>query len=369
MSRRTCLPRRRFSAILLGLWLIAACKPEPSAKPETSPSAEAIPATDEAKPEQAKALAISAVRPQSLKDAQPYTVEGHVISSRKSTVSARSEGVVRQVRILAGDRIQAGQALMRLENPDQGVDAGALARQHALNAQILASLATKAQNYHEMLKLGLVARHDAQGVENDLRTKQVEQSGIEQQMAHLRLRQGYNQIVANQSGYVQDVVAEGSYVTAGQTLATVIAPQDQYIEVFVPLDKLEALSPGTLASWTSGKVTHSARVARITPESQAGLVRVLLQPDGLLPLDFRPSLQLRLKAESGWVLPKTALVLLEGEPHFYLVKNGKAQAVKAKILRDANPQVVVGNQLTPADRIITSKVEMLHDEMLVEVKP
>lgn len=359
----------RLTTLVLGLLLIG-CRPQEAAAPEASP-AEAGPAGDEevATPVQTEALPIAAVHPKSLKEAQAYTIEGHVIANRKSTVAARSEGVVRQVRILAGDRIGAGQPLMRLENPDQGIDLAALAHQRALNAGILANLATKARNYQDMLKLGLVARHDAQGVENDLRAKQVEQSALEQQMAHLRLRQGDNQIVARQGGYVQDVAAEGSYVTAGQTLVTVIAPQDQYIEVFVPFGRIDAIAPGTQASWSTGNIVHHARVVRITPESQSGLVRLLLQPDSLLPLDFRPNLTLGLKGLLGWQLPKTALVLVEGEPTFYLVKGGKAHAVKAKILRDLNGQIVVGNPLSPADTVAASKADMLHDEMSVQVQP
>ena len=116
-------------------------------------------------------------------------------------------------------------------------------------------------------------------------------------------------------------------------------------------------------------ISITGPLVRITPESQAGLVRVLLQPDSLLPLDFRPNLTLRLEPLTGWNLPKTALALVEGEPTFYLVKNGKAEAVKAQIIRDLNGQVVVSNQLTPADSIAASKVDMLHDAIQVQVQP
>lgn len=310
-------------------------------------------------------LTVETVHPKALKDALTLRLEGRVIAQRKQTVSAQTEGRITQVKVLAGDTVTAGQILLQLENPAQQIDLAALAQQQSLNLAILANLKQKHQDYQEMLKIGLVARHDVQTVENEFRTKQVEQQGLAQQMAHARLRQARTTVTTSQAGYVLDIASEGSYVTLGQTVATLVSSQDQYIEAFVPLDQLASIQPGTLATLSVGKISKTARVVRMTPESQSGLVKLLLQADTILPLEFRPQLALKLKSVSGWLIPKRAVVLADGVPVFYRLRDHKAYPLKAGIIRDLDTQVLVSNSLLPKDEIVSAQAEMLHEGMTV----
>lgn len=308
---------------------------------------------------------LETVKPKSLKDTLNLKLEGRVIAQRKQTLSAQSEGRVTQVHALAGDTVNAGQILLQIDNPDQQIDLDALAQQQRLNSAILTSLSQKTKDYQDMLKLGLVARHDVQTVENDLRTKQIEQQGLAQQIRHLNVRQARGPIKAPQTGYVIDILSEGSYVTPGQTVATVVSSQDQYIEAYVPTEQLKAIKSGATASFDWMNDSKTARVVRITPESQSGLVKLLLQADTVLPLEFRPQLTLKLKSVSGWLLPKRSLVLVEGVPVFYRLQNHKANAVKAQVVRDLDGQVLVANKLQASDKIVSSQAEMLHEGMVV----
>lgn len=347
-------------AIVMVLCVLSAC----AGTPQKSESA------GHETPTQSPVFAVSARHPQQLTKTATESLEGRVIAKRKKVLAARATGVVLQVRVLAGDSVQKGQTLVLLSDPDQNLDLKELGRQHQTNTQVLVNLKRQVQDYRDMLKLGLVARHEVQTIENQWHNKQLEQENLEQQMAHLRLHQSQNTLVAPQTGYVQDIVAEGSYVNPGQTLVTLVAPQDQYLEVFVPLERRDAIHVGSVADWKQGQKVHQARVVRITPEAQSGLIRVLMQPDTVLPFDYKVNLNLHLNAISGWLLPKSALTLLDGEPVFYRIqKHGtqtEAQHEKAQIVQDLEQAVLVSNPLTPEEWVIDAQAALLQDGLAVQ---
>ena len=272
---------------------------------------------------------------------------GTLAAERILNVVAREEGVLLELPYRRGDAVAAGALLYRI---DDALLQNALRRARA-------TLEEAQQSVERMRSL----RTSRAVSEEQVVTAETALTLASVAVEELTLRLGYTRMTAPFAAIVSERLAEpGEYVTARQSLLTLIDPSALVTEVTLSeqlLARLHVGDPVTLTLDALGSQRHSGTIARIhpaiNPTTRQGQVEVRLDP---APSGARPGQLARatftIRPEPQLLVPFAALRSdLQGE-YLYLYRDGKAhrQAVRTGSAMDQRVQVLEG--LTEGDRVI-----------------
>ena len=112
----------------------------------------------------------------------------------------------------------------------------------------------------------------------------------------------------------------------------------------------------------TGTVSHSF------PSANSNLIRVIIAPDKPVPMNLEVKVTFKVRTVNGLMIPKTALVMDEGKPVIFIVKNDTAYKKTITVLKDYLDKVVIANDLGPDNALVTENAYLLSDEMNVTVK-
>lgn len=262
--------------------------------------------------------------------------DGVVEAVQQATLTAQTAGRVTAVAHDVGDRVAAGEVLVRLSGVEQqaGVDA-ARARLRLAEATWRRMAALAEQRYVSQLQLDQ-ARAEMEAARAQL-------AGLGQQQAYTTVRAPYAGIVSARR------VEPGESVDTGQPLLALFAPGTLRVEVSVPQTEADAIRarPTATVQLPDGRRVESAAVTvfpAADPASHAVRVRV-----GLPPLD--PPLwpgttaKVAFHAAAGRGLPQVpaSALLRQGElSAAYVVADGRLQLRQLRLgARDGEVYEVV----------------------------
>ena len=364
-------------SLILALLLVAGC-----AKQDPSPHAE--------KPVKAPiAVEVSAAAPGDIQRA--LTLSGDIRAARETPVSARVGGRLETLLVDEGTRVQAGQALARIDDTDlklQLLQAEAqLAAAQANRASSATNLATTTDNLKRLQQLHgeggvsdqqlIQTRGQAQAAEAGVRAAEAQIAQARAAIALAKSQLSYTTITAPFAGVVTQKQAEiGTMLQPMAPVFTVASVKDLEVKVPVGQAFLGGVHPGQSASFnvpTYPGRSFSARVKEVAPTVDVGtrtatVTLAIPNEEGLLAPGMFARVNLPTASREDVVVVPEAAVVSNGEREFvFVVAAGTAERreVKTGLREDQRVELTAG--VEPGDAIVTLGQGMLEDGDTVKV--
>ena len=339
---------------------------------------------------------------------------GTLVPENNRLITAVTAGRIEQRYMLAGAEIDSTTVILRLSNPDLGIqllesqqqlsmaEAGLITLRSNLQTQRLTQQSMVAQTrtlyleaeriYDQNQQLhdrnpDLVAqaeldrsRESAEELETRLQIERdrlavVEGSTQEQldaqatQIQRLRAIVQFNadrlaslEVTAGVAGVLTELpVQEGEWVQAGGTLARVVQPGRLKAEIRIPQTQAQDIVVGQMANIDTRNDTIEGRVIRIDPAVQSGTVTI----DVMLPEELPRSARTDLSVDGTVIIERLDDVIYVGRPAFgqannrvgifKLVEDGNyAERVNVQLGRSSVNEIEVIDGLQPGDVVILS---------------
>jgi len=339
---------------------------------------------------------------------------GTLVPENNRLITAVTAGRIEQRYMLAGAEIDSTTVILRLSNPDLGIqllqsqqqlsqaEAGLITLRSNLQTQRLTQQSMVAQTRTAFLEAqrihnqnrqlfdrnpDLVApaelersQESAEELETRLRIETerlevIEGSTQEQldaqatQIQRLRAIVQFNadrvaslEVTAGVAGVLTELpVQEGEWVQAGGTLARVVQPGRLKAEIRIPQTQAQDIVVGQMAYIDTRNDTIEGRVIRIDPAVQSGTVTI----DVMLPEELPRSARTDLSVDGTVIIERLDDVIYVGRPAFgqannrvgifKLVDDGNyAERVNVQLGRSSVNEIEVIDGLQPGDVVILS---------------
>ncbi len=290
--------------------------------------------------------------------------DGVVEAVRQATLAAQTSGRVAEVRRDVGDRVQAGELLLRLTAVEQqaGVDA---ARAQLRAAEAGANEAEgNYRRYRDLAQAQYVSQSQLEQMRAARDTAVAARDAARAQLANVGQQAGYTAIRAPYAGIVASRDVEpGESVGPGQTLMTVFAPGALRIEVSVPQSDAEAIraDPAATIRFQDGR-SVAADAVTVFPAADAAThaVRVRIELPALDPAPAPGSTaKVTFASATGSALPciPVSAVAVRGEvTAAYVLADGRLSLRQLRLGERRGDSIDVIAGLAPGDTIATDPV-------------
>lgn len=343
---RTCV------LLMACVLLLPACKGGPDGgagpKPDAAAETEAVPV--EVALVQTRLMAAS------------YTGTAPLEASVEAQVVAKTSGVALNVMVAEGDRVAAGQTLVRLDS-----DRARL--QVAQTAAQLGKLQNQFQRAQKMAAEQLIAAADYDQIRYDLANAQAAN-----RLANLEL--SYADVKAPIDGVVASVPPKpGNFIQINTPIVRIVDTSVLEATLNVPERELATMSEGlpvALAVDALPDRKFSGSVVRISPvvDAGSGTFRVVASFDsegGLQSGMFgRISIAYDQRADAT-VVPRNALLEGEGDPAVYVLEDDKVRRAPVQLGYMDGSWVEIRDGLTTGDRVVVAGKATLRDGSAVTV--
>ena len=294
-------------------------------------------------------------------------------SLRSTTVQPQVEGIVRQVMVIAGDRVGVGQPLIQID-PDKQQATNTITE--SLRASRDADLAYASQQLARMQKLheaGAVSRAELEQAETAHKNAEAQLAAVRSQIRENQVELEYYRVTAPSAGVVGEVVVrQGDRVTPSTIITTIDQPEGLEAYVYVPLERAADLRPGLLVELLDpdGNVIASNPISFIAPRAEDATQSVLVKTTlRQMPPSIRVMQYVRARViwsnEPTLAVPIVAVSRIAGQ-YFVFVAEQSEQGVVARqtpvtLGEVSGEHYLVRGGLVAGDRVIVSNVQKLGD--------
>jgi membrane fusion protein (multidrug efflux system) len=288
---------------------------------------------------QAKPVSIAVERVATADIASYYTATATIEAANRAEVLARTTGVVRRILREEGDRVEAGETLLLLED-DQAKLRVMQAEANALTAR------SEHERKVSMRESGLLSAGEFEAVEGNRRVREAELELAKLELEHTRIPSPFEGRV------VRRFVDLGANVSPGIPLFEVMDDDPLLARVFVPARRMGFLEPGQRIDihLDSGNVEVEGVVTLVSPivDATTGTVKVTAElrkrPAGIRPGDFAQVKIVTERHAGAVVVPSKAVVEDQGEKVVYVIADGKAvrRAVQTGFVEGDLTEIVSG---------------------------
>lgn len=316
-----------------------------------------------------------------------YETSGTVRARTVSTVASRTMGTITAIKVKEGDRVNAGQLLLTVDDSDTAmkVKGAAEGYNEALKA-LDAAREDKSlreitwQRYKKLYDQKALSRQELDQIETqkkvaalDYDRAQAAVKRVEAGVSEAKIYQGYSRIKAPVSGLVTGKKAEiGSMAVPGMPLMTIEDTSAYRIEVNADEKLSGKIRPGmeakigleALTGEIQGVVTDV--VQSVDPGSRSFLVKITLKQEGPAGKELRSGLYARVNIPVGrkdvLSVPKGAVVEKGQLTGVYTVN--AQNIITYRLVRTGKSHgdnVVVLTGLNPGDKVIVSGVDKAVD--------
>jgi len=369
-------PRRlradAWGAVLIGLALVGAL-------PVRATAVDLIPVD----PTQQKAFGIELAAPQAAGETltRRYPAKVTVPNRQMRVVSAPQSGVLSALLVAEGERVSAGQVLAEMKSPEL-VDT----QSQYLESVTRLGLAESELNRDEQLhREGVIAERrllESRSKQRELAT-QVEQrrqllglAGLSEEaidtLTRTRKLGSTLPVHAPIAGVVlEQMVSTGQAVAAAAPLYRVAELQPLWVEVHVPVDRVEALKVGGRVLLpgigTEGTIITIGRMVHEADQGVLVRAEVTQGTERLRPSQFVEVQLTSTAEETGWRVPAGAVVRNAGSAYLFVAREGGFAAVPVTVLAEEEKSAVVAGvpsgdpagELGPKDQVAVSGVVAL----------
>lgn len=301
--------------------------------------------------------------------ARQVTLEANVEAVRQAVLSSQVPGAIVSLSVKAGDKVRAGQELLRVDaRAAQQQVKGSNAQLEAAQAQLrVATLDLERQKQLFQRQFISQGAMDKAQMQWDAAKAQVD--ALQAQNNAAVVQTGFYVISAPFAGVVSDVsVVLGDMAMPGRGLITVYAPGDMRLAVAVP-QSLATLAQGPdpvvfeIAGVTAGPQSASRKelLPSADPQTRTLTMRIPLPAtlNGVVP-GLSAQVHLRGKAESAnerlWVPAKAVIKRAELRAVQVLDAEGKTRLRQVRLGAVAGEQVEVLSGLRPGERVVLPAV-------------
>lgn len=334
---------------------------------------------------------------------------GHLAPWRRAEISAETSGLILERPIEEGQRVRAGEVLLRLDDRQQRI---ALAEANAALLQAMSDYAVKLDDTGELSEADTTALTEARkqlraaqsafeaGNLTDSELAEVRRrfeamdvlagnrreavlavatnlTQSEQQVERARLELERTRVVAPFTGRVADLlVEEGQHVGTGTKLLTLL--DDNRMKVAVDVLEADLVNINTGATVNVVVPSYSEEVFRgrvhavnpsVNKDTGSGRVTVALQnPGGRLVSGLYADVALeKQRLQDRMVVPANAVIVRQGRDVVFLIKNGRSYWMYVNIgERSGNFAEIIGGDppsvVEPGDSIVVvGNYALAHD--------
>jgi RND family efflux transporter MFP subunit len=311
---------------------------------------------------------------------ETLVLSGTLSAQRSARLSPRVDGLVSAVGVDAGDRVEAGQPLLRL---DPALAEAALAREVAAHRQAQVARAEAARRVEEAERLvaerhvpqtELAARRAALAeAEAAVRAASAQEREQRELVERHRLDAPFAGVIA-----ARDAEA-GEWVVRGDAVLHLVALDPVRLDVQAPQERFTELRPDTpveiLPDAMPGTVLAARIAARVPVSIESGartfLVRVVAEAGehGLLP-GTSASARFRLVTPGATAvrIPRDALLRHpDGGYSVFVVEDGVARRRTVRLGREAADAVEIAHGITAGEAVVVRGNEALREDEPVRV--
>lgn len=315
---------------------------------------------------------VKTVSLQTVDDATEYV--STIRSFNSATVKPQVDGQITRVFVKSGDRVRAGQPIIRIDPARQQAAVSSQSAARAAQEANVAFAKQQLERSKQLFAAGAISKQELEQAETSANTASASLNSLSAQVKEQSVTLGYYQVVAPTSGIVGDVpVRTGDRVTTDTTVTTI--DQNAQLEVYVniPLERAPQLRLGlplhimNNAGEPLAETTVTFISPRVDDTTQSVLVKGLIKGDTKNALRSSQYVRARViwKTTQSLVVPVVATLRLSGQYFVFAVeqKDGKAVArqrpVKlGSIIKD---DYLVLDGLKPNEQIVVSGVQKLGD--------
>jgi len=311
---------------------------------------------------------VKVARPVGVADTLVFNAQGRVTTKKSFSVTSLSEGRIKKVYVSVGELVDKGQVIALLENIELDRELSIQNDKLQLGRKTVEDLEKKVKAAEEMLSLGIISESDLVSLKQELNTRKTEAHDLEITNDRLKGRENNYRIVSGTNGYISEILPEDSFVNYGQAVAGIVSLEDEQIEAFVPFDQLSLPARGDDVLISCNNMTVSGKVSHSFPSANSNLIKVIIIPDSPIPLNLEVKVTFKVRAVSGLLIPKSAVVMDEEKPVIFIVKNNIAYKKTITVEKDYLDKVVIANDLGPDDVLVVENAYLLSDQTNVTVK-
>ncbi|MEM8949465.1 MAG: efflux RND transporter periplasmic adaptor subunit [Pseudomonadota bacterium] len=222
---------------------------------------------------------VDAVRIEPLNQTRP--VLGRIVTKRQGQIAARVGGLVSNVAVDVGDRVDEGAVLVELDAEPVQYDVdladaeyeSAVADRATAEAEI-ALLENELERINRLRESAAFSKAQREDKEREITVAKSRLGAAEARLGQYRAKQQLSRrnlrdmvITAPYGGVVtRKLVNPGAYVRLGDTVLSLVDDSALEIEADVPVDQLQGLAPDTEVSVTIAGERQTATVRAIVPE-------------------------------------------------------------------------------------------------------
>lgn len=333
----------------------------------------AIPVSAAQGPPPAKVVTAPLTR-EKVQENQPFI--GLVRYDRASRISSDVAGLVKQVKVDAGDQVKAGDALLTLDTELLEIQ---IASQKTRVDQIELEIGLAEKNFSRLNALFAkegISEKDLDDARYAVENSRLRKQQAEQELKQLKIRLRKSVVVAPFAGIVlAKEVESGVWVQQGRELLTLGASDAIIIRVPLAETQIRFIEKGLKVpvQLTAFGVETTGIMRRISPVADTRTKNVFVDVD----IDSRPDLVENMSATVYFpvgepkelaIISRDALIKFQGKDFVYTVKEGKASILPVNIvsylgdtigadnpyLVEGLPVVVEGNERLQPDKPVVA---------------
>lgn len=286
-----------------------------------------------------------------------HVYSGEIRARHEIALAFRVGGKVTQRLVDAGDKVTAGQVLMRLDDADESLQARAADAQWQLAKD-------EVERYRILRAKNFVSQSALDAKEAALKSLSA-QAGL----AHHQ--SGYTTLIADKSGVVMATLAEvGQVVSAGQSVVKLAQDGEREVAVAIPESQFSSLKigmPAEVTLWNAGNEnpTLTGRLRELSPAADAAsrsyAARVAV-PDGKLALGMTVQVSFTAKnsATGNFIVPLSALFQQGDKVAVWVVAADHSVSLRAVQVTDYRDEgAVISGGIQAGERIVSAGVHKL----------
>lgn len=301
------------------------------------------------------------------------SLEGRI----SATISAKLAGRIEQIMVEEGQRVKAGDELVRLESVELA-NSARQAQDGVRKAQANYELALNDFNrYQTLFDKGAVSEQQLDNAKAKLKTAEADLSSAQSSQSSANEQYGYGVITAPVDGVIANKTATvGQVVSPG---AALMAVQD--IDQVYAVINVEQKDLGRVKTGQKANVTVDAYPGKVF----AGTVEVMNPEAGSASRTFRTKIKLdnsggelkagmfaKVQLETGetvkvLTVPQSAVVQKQGLYYVFTVDNGVAVRRQIEIGEVNGSTIIVMAGVQPGEQVIVSSVNRINDGDTVRV--
>jgi len=293
-------------------------------------------------------------------------VEGVVIARNKIALTAKANGILK-LFIENNRYVKLGDKIAKIVDERRTKKLYLLKRKVQLLKSQVTAQKLKLKDAKEIYIMGVGSKNSYLSEEVTLKQLQELYETIKSEYEILLLEENNSLIFADDSGYINNLLPQNSYVNYGNSIATIFT-KDRSVKLFVDPKYATHLTKGRVVKLRSSYKNCDGTIVNISSQSSDNLVEVIVQPKESLPINLQIDATIILKRVKGLSIAKSAVVLVENHPAVYIIKDGIAHLKYIEIIKDMIDTVLIKDNLPKESQIALKNAYMLHDGLEVSAR-